>query len=315
MERRTVIGLVLALVSAVTFSTSGSFARGLLETGWSPAAAVTWRVVIAGLLMVVPGLLALRGRWHLLRRGMRSIVLFGVVAVAGTQLAFFRAIAHVSVGVGLLLEFLGIILVVFWFWVRHGERPRPLTILGSALAIVGLLFILGIFGGVEVNLVGVLWGLAAAFGLATYFVVSSNEKVEVPPLVFSAGGLLVGAATLGLAGLVGIIELAWETEAVHLAGWTMPWWLDVVILGLVSTAVPYFAGVSANRRLGSKVASFVGLSEVMAAVVVAWILLAEIPAPIQLLGGVFILGGVIAVKIDETPRSVSVPEEVVPEAV
>src|SRR5690606_27060387 len=65
-DRRTGTGMVLALVSALVFGTSGAFAKGLLDAGWSPAAAVTARATIAAVLLAVPACLALRGRWRLL---------------------------------------------------------------------------------------------------------------------------------------------------------------------------------------------------------------------------------------------------------
>jgi len=55
----------------------------------------------------------------------------------------------------------------------------------------------------------------------------------------------------------------------------------------------------AARSLGSKVASFVSLTEVLFAVIWAWLLLGELPGPIQLLGGLLIVGGVVLVRVDE----------------
>ncbi|CAN5878111.1 EamA family transporter [soil metagenome] len=307
MPRRTVVGLALALVSAATFGTSGSLAKGLLEAGWSPAAAVTWRVTVGALVLAVPAGLAMRGRWHLLRRGWPSIALFGAVAVAACQLSFFLAVERLSVGVALLLEYLGLILVVGWLWLRHGERPRPLTVVGAGLAVAGLVLVLDVFGVVQIDPVGVLWGLCAAVGLAVYFVVSADERTGLPPLVVATGGLAMGAALLIVAGTLGLTSMQWSRTDVALAGSPVPWWLAVLALGLVAAAVAYATGVAATRRLGSKLASFVGLTEVLFAVLFAWLLLGELPAPVQLVGGLLILGGVVAVKSDERR-----PEQVAP---
>lgn len=298
-HRGTTAGLAAALASALTFGTSGAFARGLLDAGWSPAAAVTWRAGVATLLLAVPAALAMRGRWHLLRSGWRTIALFGVVAVATTQLAYFQAVQHVSVGVALLLEYLGVILVVGWLWLRHGQRPRPLSIAGGVLALVGLVGVLDVAGGARVSLVGVAWGLIAAVGLATYFVVSADDRSGLPPVALAAAGMLTGAVTLGLAGALGLVDMRMTTADVTLAGQPVPWWVLILGLGLISTAFAYSLGVGAARALGSKVASFVGLTEVLFAVLIAWLLLGQLPTAVQLAGGVLILAGVIAVKIDE----------------
>jgi drug/metabolite transporter (DMT)-like permease len=68
---------------------------------------------------------------------------------------------------------------------------------------------------------------------------------------------------------------------------------------VLATVLAYVSGIMAARALGSKVASFVSLTEVLFAVVWAWLLLGELPGAIQLLGGVLIVGGVILVRLDE----------------
>ena len=60
-------GLGVALFSSAVFGLSGSFAKALLETGWTPGAAVTARLTGAALILAVPAIPALRGRWHQLR--------------------------------------------------------------------------------------------------------------------------------------------------------------------------------------------------------------------------------------------------------
>lgn len=304
MSRDFALGLLLALMSAAAFGSSGGFAKGLLVAGWTPAAAVTWRVVIGAVLLAVPGAMALRGRWHLLRRGWPTVLLFGVIAVAGVQLSFFFAVERLSVGVALLIEYLAVLLVVVWLWLRHGQRPRPLTIIAAALAIAGLLFVLDLFGAFSIDLLGVVWALVAAFGLAGYFVISSDESHGLPALALASGGLLVGAVTLLAAGLVGLVPMRWNNADVLLAGAYVPWWLAVAALGFVAAAFSYLAGVMANRRLGSKLASFVGLSEVLFAVLWAWLLLGELPAAVQLFGGALILAAVVMIKLDERPAAV-----------
>ncbi|GAB2598849.1 EamA family transporter [Pseudactinotalea suaedae] len=316
-QRSTGAGMALALVSALAFGTSGAIAKGLLDAGWSPAAAVTARAAIAAVLLAVPASIAMRGRWRLLLTGWRTVLLFGVMAVGVTQLAYFQAVQHVSVGVALLLEYLGVLLVVLWLWLRHGQRPRPLSIAGGVVALVGLVGVLDVASGASVNPLGVVWGLIAAVGLATYFVTSADARTPIPPVALAAAGLLTGAVTLGLVGAIGILPMRFTAADVTLAGQSLPWWVLVGALGLISTAIAYSSGVGAARVLGSKVASFVGLTEVLFAVLIAWALLGQLPRPIQLVGGVLILAGVIAVKADERSGVSDVgvePEPAIPDS-
>ena len=60
-ERASRAGLGLALLSAATFGTSGTFATALIDAGWSQAAAVAIRVSIAALVLAIPAAFVLRG--------------------------------------------------------------------------------------------------------------------------------------------------------------------------------------------------------------------------------------------------------------
>src|SRR5690606_1258957 len=121
-------------------------------------------------------------------------------------------------------------------------------VLGAGLAVAGLALVLDVFGVVQVDLVGVLWGLAAAVGLAVYFVVSADDRHGVPPIALAAGGLGVGALVLLAAGTVGLLPMEWNTGDVELAGRSVPWWLDAVLLAVVAGALAYALGIAATRR-------------------------------------------------------------------
>lgn len=292
-------GLAFAVVSATTFGLSGPLARPLLESGWSPGAIVLIRISLAALVVLPFGLLALRGRWGLVRRNASLILLYGTIAVAAAQFCYFSAVQHMQVGPALLIEYTAPAAVVVWMWLRHGQRPGRVTLVGAGIAAVGLVLVLDLVSGVGLSVAGVLWALAAMVGAATYFVISADEDNGLPPMALAAGGLLVGGGVLGLAGLVGVLPMRRATVDVAYAGTDVAWWVPLVLLGVVTAAVPYTTGIAAGRRLGSRLASFVALLEVVAAVVFAWLLLDELPRPVQLLGGVLILVGVVGVKLGE----------------
>lgn len=297
-SRKGAGGLALALLSAASFGTAGSLARSLSDAGWSSSAAITVRIGVAALVLLAPALVALRGRWAPLRRGAVTILVFGLFTAA-CQVCYFNAIQHLSVGVALLVEYMGTILVVGWMWLRHGHRPRRLTIIGAAVAIVGLALVIDTSAGARFDVTGVLWALGAAVGLAVYFVLSADESADVPPVVVACGGMGVGALALLVLGALGAVPLAATFGEVTLAGRAASWLVPTIGLSLISAAVAYVAGISAARRLGAKVASFVGLTEVIFAVLFAWLLLGELPGGLQLAGGVGIVLGASLVRADE----------------
>lgn len=292
-------GLLFAVLSALAFGASGALARPMLETGWSPGAVVLVRVLIGGLVLLPLGLAALRGRWALLRAHAGSVVIYGLVAVAGCQLAYFSAVQHMQVGPALLIEYTAPAAIVLWHWVRHGQRPGRLTLLGAAVAGVGLVLVLDLLSGADLAPVGVAWALLAMLCVAIYFIMSADERNALPPMTLAAGGLLVATAVLALAGLVGVLPMRSDDAAVTYAGHALAWWVPLLLLGVVTAAISYATGIAAGRRLGARLASFVALSELIFAVLFAWVLLDELPRAVQLAGGVLILVGVVTVKLGE----------------
>jgi drug/metabolite transporter (DMT)-like permease len=270
-----------------------------MDSGWSPAAAVALRVSIAALVLVVPGLLAVRGRMQVLVANARTIALYGLLAVAGAQLLYFLAVSRLDVGVALLIEYTAPVAVVLFMWAFRGQRPGPLTFVGAAIAAVGLVLLLDVIGGASVDLLGVLFALGAMIGAAAYFVISADDNSGVPPITLAAGGLVFASVVFWLTAAIGILPVTMTTAPVVFSTGTVAWWVPVLALGLVTAALAYVTGIAAARRLGSRLASFVALSEVAAGLGFAWVLLAQQPRPIQLLGALLVLGGVVVVKLGE----------------
>ena len=309
MQTRTDAGLALALLSAATFGTSGAFASSLIDTGWTPGAAVMVRVTVAAIVLTLPALLQLRGLRPPIGRSARMVTSYGVVAVAGAQLCYFNAVQHLSVAVALLLEYSGVLLVVGWLWARHGHRPRWMTVAGAVIAVAGLGLVLDLLGNHDVDGVGVLWALGAAVGLAVYFVVSAGVRDPLPPLVVAWGGLAVGATALGVAALAGVLPVQATRAPVTLHGAHVSWLVPVLGLALVAAVVSYVAGIAAARMLGAKVASFVGLTEVLFAVLFAWLLLGQRLDAVQIVGAALVVGGIALVRIDELTAPAGQPDE------
>jgi drug/metabolite transporter (DMT)-like permease len=299
--RPQLTGLALAVVSAASFGLSGPLARGLLDTGWTPGAVVLVRIGLAALVVAPFALRALRGRWGVLRANVPLVLAYGTFAVAGAQFAYFSAVARMDVGPALLIEYTAPAAVVAWLWLRHGERPTRLTVLGAAVAAVGLVLVLDLLSGADLALGGVLWALLAMTGAATYFVLSARTTSGLPPFALAGSGLAVGAVGLAVLGLVGLMPMRATTETPVYAGSAVAWWLPLLGLGVVTAGVSYTTGIAASRRLGSRVASFVALLEVVAGVVFAWLLLDQIPDGLQLVGGGLIVAGVVVVKLGERP--------------
>lgn len=296
------LGLMFAIASAAAFGMSGPLAKSLLEAGWSPAAAVTARLAGGALVLTVCATLIRPGWVREAVRHRRTVVVYGVIPVAGTQLAYYHAVSHLSVGVALLLEYTAPVLVVGWLWLVHRRTPPGLTLAGTALAVAGMMCVLEVFSGAQFEVAGLAWGLVAAVCAACYFLMSDRVGPGhdgLHPVTLAAGGLLVGAVTVAAAGAVGITPLTFTANDTVIAGVTTSWLVPVLGLAIIATALAYTLGIIGIALLRPRFAALVGLSEVMFAVVAAWLLVGETVSPTQAVGGVIVLVGLAFARLGE----------------
>ena len=247
------IGIVTGLASALAFASSGPLLKPLIEAGWSTGAAASVRMGGAALVMLPILILALRRDPGILRRNAVIIVGFGATGVAGCQLFYLAAIQRMPVGVALLVQYLAPVLLVGLAWIRTRRAPGRLVLLGSAVSIVGLVFVIDI-GGATFDALGVLFALGAAVSLGGYFLLSERAGDGLPPLVLAAAGLVVGSLLSGGLSVIGVLPFAAPPVDVVLGGATVPWYVPLVWVVLIATALAYGLGVLAVTQIGSRVA-------------------------------------------------------------
>jgi drug/metabolite transporter (DMT)-like permease len=278
----------------VTFGLSGPFAKALTDAGWSASGAVLVRLGGAAAILLVILAVARPGVVAALRADGPALVLYGVLAMAGVQVAFFHALLYLPVAVALLLEFTGPILVIAWVWAVRRQPPSRRTLAGAILALFGLSLVVQVWSGVELQWQGLAWGFASAVCQASYFLVADRAGSATPPLVLAGVGMTVGTVVVAVLGLVGVLPVLIDTGAtgVLLAGVDVGWPVAATLLVVVSSVIAYLSGVAAITRIGASRGSLVALLEVVASAVASWLLLGQVPSTVQALGGVLILAGV-----------------------
>ena len=106
------------------------------------------------------------------------------------------------------------------------------------------------------------------------------------------------------------MPLTFTTNDAVVAGLTTSWVVPVIALGLIPTAIAYTLGIMGIARLRPRFASLVGLSEVMFAVLAAWVLLGEAITTIQAIGGAVVLVGLaLARQGDRTEKVARWPDD------
>lgn len=287
----TARGLLIGLFASLAFGMSGAFIKPLLEAGWSPAAAVTVRALIGGLVLVPFALVALRGKWSTVWVGRWRILAMGGIGVAATQLVYFASLARIPVSTAILVEYMAPVLLVLFVWATSRRMPRWVVLVGSVVSVVGLVLVVSP-GAAPTDALGLVFAALAAIGCAVYYVVAARPAHGLPPVALASLGLLLGGVMLGIVGVTGLLPLTATFGTVVMMGAPVAWWIPMLLVAVIATGFAYVASITMSGLLGSRLASFVGLLEVIAAAVYSWVLLGEALGVWQIVGGTLILAGI-----------------------
>jgi drug/metabolite transporter (DMT)-like permease len=269
---------IALIVGACAIGFAPIFVR-MTETG--PAAAGFWRLFLA---LPVLALMALRDGKGVATPPGRMMLLAGLFFAL--DLSFWHyGVKLTSVANATVLTNLSPVVVTTVAWFLFRERPARIFIAGLTVALVGA----GIMaGGADATRainapLGDVLSLATALWYAFYFIAMRSARQGA-----GASRAMFWSTAVSTPILLGV-ALAFGEQIMpgSGAGW----------LACIGLAVVHIAGQGsiawALGRLPASTASVVVLAQPVVAAVAGWILFAEILTPLQMLGGVLTLAGVV----------------------
>jgi threonine/homoserine efflux transporter RhtA len=285
------LGIALAAIGGVIFGASATLGGFAVESV-DPLRLAAARVGIAGLCLAPFAVLHRRA----IARAPWSVAGIGLIQIAVNTLLYV-AISRVGVGPGVGLEFLAPILVVAWDRVTGTARPRLITWAAVVAAVVGVGLLVEAGDLTELDPVGVLAGLGAAVGLASYLRLAEHVGATTGGFPLAAGAITFGGV-VGLAisrpwGLVGTVDpaVAWSVLLLGTVAMALPLSIEMTslsmtparIIGVVITVEPVAAALTARWYLDQTLSTsqVAGLVMIVAAVAaVSWTTArADVPAP------------------------------------
>ena len=284
---RYLIGVFLILISGSAFGTLAVFARLAYEDGVTPITLLFLRFGIASLCMLfitlLRGIPIPRG-WVLL-----GLALMGGIGYVGQALSYFTALTLIPAGLVALLLYLYPAIVTILAVIILKERISKWKMIALLIALGGTVLTIGPTGGG--HLLGVIFGLSAAFIYSVYILVGSKITKQVTA-VQSSTVVIVSAAIVS-GGLMAIQGVALPATAFG--------WASVIAIALISTIlaiVTFFAGL---ERVGPTNASTLSTVEPAVTVVLAALVLGEAISFMRLVGGIMIILAVIILARSEVP--------------
>ena len=265
-------------------------ARVAFNHGVDVATAVSFRSVITALVI---GLLLVVQRVPVQLSARHRRALPGIGLLIGVQsLCLYAAVARLPVALALLAFNTFPLWIALWARVLYHHRPEPRVLRAMPVLLLGLALALDVLGassglGVAGQWgrigVGVAFALAAAATFGMALVLTQHEVGDLD-------GRLRTFTTLTLAGLIALGGVATQ-GGFHLPQAPAGWW------GLAALTLLYGTGFTIMftvlPRLGVVGNSAIMNVEPVFALVLAWALLGQSIAPLQVGGGLLVVATVI----------------------
>jgi len=296
-ERRPAIGYAMAFSAGTLFALNGTVSKVILESGLSSLRLTEVRCTgaLVGLALI---LLATRPQaLRTDRRELARLILFGVFGVALVQLFYFLAIRRLDIGVSLVIQYLGPLIVALYarFVLKEHVRRRLWVALAAALA--GLTLVVDLWHGVSLDGLGVIWSLCSAVTFAGYMLFAERAVGDRDPVSLLCWGFLFAAVFWAVVqpwwsfpfDLPGQrVSLLGNLSSSHLPVWALMLWM--VVLG---TIVPFFLIVGSMRHISATRAGITAMVEPVVASIAAYAWLDETLGAMQLVGGAIVLSGIV----------------------
>ncbi|MCL1588426.1 MAG: EamA family transporter [Actinomycetia bacterium] len=280
-DSRTTQGMLLALAGAALWGITGAIAAGVFDVV-SPAHVSQARSIIA--VMILAPYAAYRG---VLRppKPLRKFMLLGV-NLALVNVTFYWALDLLGVGPGATVQFLAPIMVLAWFAVVRGYTVGPIVWIAAVGAVIGVALVTQAWALEGTAYLGFVAGLFSAVLFASYLLFGEHLSKSHPPTQIATWGF-VFASVLWL---------------IVLPPWTFPWgidagtWVDIVIIGVFGTAVPFIFGFHALRLAPSGFVGVAATAEPAISAISAVVLLGQRLDPIQWFGVATVVVAVATVQ-------------------
>ena len=297
LERRPAIGYAMVISAALLFALNGTVSKVVLQSGVSPLELTQVRATGAFLGFAVVLAFARRESLRLTRREVPYLAVFGVAGVAFVQWLYFVSIARLPIGIALLIEYLGPILIAIWAWAVFKEPVRRRIWAALVLALAGLSLVVEIWTGVSLDGLGVAAALAAAVAYAVYVLMAEGGVKRRDPASLTCYGFLFAALFWAAVQPVWRFPAGRLDDSVsllgHLERFALPVWLLMLYVVVAGTMVTFLLVAAALRHVSATRVGIVAMLEPVAASGVAFLWLGETFGTPQLVGGAIVLAAIL----------------------
>jgi drug/metabolite transporter (DMT)-like permease len=295
-SRRALSGTAFAtlLLIALMMGANHVAARLAFNNGVDVATAVAFRSVVTAL--AVAALLAIqRVPLRFTARNKRILPVIGLL-IAVQSLCLYSAVARLPVALALLAFNTYPIWTALWDWVLYRRSPERALLLAMPVILIGLALALDVLGAASGLGAAGQWGRIGT-GVAFALAAAATFGVALVLTQHEAGDVDGRVRTLTTMSIVGLFALAGVAVqgGFHLPQAAIGWWGLAALTFLYGTAFTIMFTVL--PKLGVVGNSAIMNVEPVFALVLAWLILGQAIAPVQVAGALLVVGAVMVLGL------------------
>lgn len=210
-------------------------------------------------------------------RGDYATVLLLGVLLAGHWVTYFHAMQVSSIAVGVIALYTFPVMTVFLEPLFHGDRPHWADVISGVGVVFGIYLLVPEFRLDDATTQGVLWGMLSALLFALRNIVQGRYFRRYPAKQALMYQILITIVVLLPFGSAVIPQVSTAQ------------WSQLLLLGVIFTALPHTLFAFSLRNFKAKTASLVACLQVVYASLFAALLLGEWPAVTTIIGGLIVV--------------------------
>jgi drug/metabolite transporter (DMT)-like permease len=241
------------------------------------------------------------------REDFKLLIPMGVFGTLCNQAAFFTGLQTVDATTASLILSLAPITVALLARVFLKETITKQMVLGSIVAIVGIFFVVGKSDGFKLS-IGVLYIFLAMLTFSISVIIMRKLTERIDPFTATVYSTIIGS---GMVIPVALIKEPLNQVSTHLWAWVMLFVTGIVMQGLCSL----IWNVQLKQVGAGKASIFLNLQPFVA-MIVGFLLLGTPVTPVQIIGSLLIVGGVVLAtlqrkgKADALSKPLGAPQSV-----
>ncbi len=295
-------GYSSVIAAALLWASCGTVGKSLFNAGMPPFILVQTRVSLASLIMVSVLAFWKPSQLHIQRRDIAYFLVFGSVFMALMQLSYFLAISKIQVAAAILVQYLAPVMVAVFSMVFWHERVTAKKVTALILSIAGCYLVVGGYSLelLSMNRQGIMWALLSAIAFASTTLLGEKGMQRYNPWTSLTYALLFSALSL---------NIVQRPLLILSESYTVQQWTSIMYIVVFGTLIPfglYLVGVNYIRSTRTIITATL---EPIAAAFMAFFLLGESLAPLQMIGGLSVIAAIILLQW-EREQDVLSPETI-----